>query len=188
MRRPILFACLAGALYAALFTVEHIRTPDPFDPVTLAADIAELLLLIGAVVFTANMLVESRDMRRERAALMEGLVHARRDSEHWRKTARAHVEGLSRAISTQFRAWELTSAEADVAGLMLKGLSHKEIAALRDSTVATVRQHAASVYRKSNLTNRTQLIAFFLEDLLMPDIGADGTPSNVSVLRQSSRD
>ena len=188
MRRPLLFACLAGALYATLFTVEHIRAPDPFDPVTLAADIAELLLLIGAVAFTANMLVEARDMRLERAALMEGLVRARRDSEHWRKTARAHVEGLSRAIATQFSAWDLTSAEADVAGLMLKGLSHKEIAALRDSTVATVRQHAASVYRKSNLTNRTQLIAFFLEDLLMPDTSTESAPPNVSILRQSKRD
>ena len=78
------------------------------------------------------------------------------------------MNGLSQAIATQFRSWGLTEAEADVAGLMLKGLAHKEIAALRQCSEATVRQHATAVYRKSALTSRSQLTAFFLEDLLMP--------------------
>lgn len=67
--------------------------------------------------------------------------------------------------------WALTAAEADVAGLMLKGLSHREIAHLRQCTEVAMRQHASMIYRKSGLTNRAQLTAFFLEDLL-PD-GAD---------------
>jgi DNA-binding NarL/FixJ family response regulator len=75
--------------------------------------------------------------------------------------------------ATQFDVWGLTDAEADVAGLLLKGMAHKEIALLRGSSEATVRQHAAAVYRKSGLTSRAQLTAFFLEDLLAPSENAD---------------
>jgi len=32
----------------------------------------------------------------------------------------------------------------------------------------TVRQHAVAVYRKSGLSGRAELSAFFLEDLLLP--------------------
>ncbi len=50
----------------------------------------------------------------------------------------------------------------------MKGLSHKEIAAARDITEATARQQARAVYKKSGLTGRHDLAAFFLEDLLLP--------------------
>jgi DNA-binding NarL/FixJ family response regulator len=51
---------------------------------------------------------------------------------------------------------------------MLKGLSHKEIAAARATTETTIRQQALAIYRKSGLGNRSELSAFFLEDLLLP--------------------
>ena len=59
----------------------------------------------------------------------------------------------------------LTASECDVASLMLKGLSHKEIAQIRNSSAATVRQQAAAIYGKSGLTSRAELAAYFLEDL-----------------------
>ena len=52
--------------------------------------------------------------------------------------------------------------------LLLKGLGHKEAAALLERSERTVRQHAVSVYRKSGLSGRAELSAFFLEDLLLP--------------------
>ena len=51
---------------------------------------------------------------------------------------------------------------------MLKGLSHREVAEVRATSEATVRQQALVVYRKSGLRNRSDLSAFFLEDLLLP--------------------
>jgi hypothetical protein len=38
-----------------------------------------------------------------------------------------------------------------------------------------VRQHAVSVYRKSGLSGRAELAAFFLEDLLLPQPAAAET-------------
>ena len=124
--------------------------------------------LDGPVTMTTFVSFEAREMRRERYRLLDDLDVARRDGACWREASRAHVQGLSRAIASQFAAWGLTEAEADVAGLILKGLSHKEIATLRLGSEATVRQHATAVYRKSGLPGRAQLTAFFLEDLLMP--------------------
>jgi hypothetical protein len=52
--------------------------------------------------------------------------------------------------------------------LLLKGFSHKEIARLRHTSTTTIRQQAASIYQKANLSGRAALSAFFLEDLLLP--------------------
>jgi DNA-binding NarL/FixJ family response regulator len=53
-------------------------------------------------------------------------------------------------------------------GLLLKGLSHKEIADARSISETTIRQQALAIYRKSGLRSRAELSAFFLEDLLLP--------------------
>ena len=62
--------------------------------------------------------------------------------------------------------------------MQLKGLRHKEIAELRQTSERTVRQQALAVYRKSGLNGRTDLAAFFLEDLLLPtaNVTAPDTP------------
>ena len=168
MPRNTRFAFGAMALFAILFATEVLRSNEPFDLINFAANAFEMALLAGAVAMTAFVSVESRDMRRERSELSDDLARARKESARFRDAARAHVDGLSRAIAAQFREWGVTDAESDVATLMLKGLSHKEIATIRDCSEATVRQHAATVYRKANLTGRAQLTAYFLEDLLMP--------------------
>lgn len=57
--------------------------------------------------------------------------------------------------------------------LLLKGLSHKELAVVRGVSERTVREQARSIYSKGGLTGRTALSAFFLEDLLAPIEGLE---------------
>lgn len=71
-------------------------------------------------------------------------------------------------MQRQFDAWQLTKSEQDVVILMLKGLSFREIAQLRDTREKTVRQQASTVYRKADVTSRNELAAWFFEDLLEP--------------------
>lgn len=78
------------------------------------------------------------------------------------------LRGLGDHIDRQFRAWGLSAAESEIAWLMLKGLRHKEIASMRGTSYGTVRQQALTVYKKAKLDGRTDLAAFFLEDLLQP--------------------
>ena len=71
-------------------------------------------------------------------------------------------------MQKQFDAWDLTASEQDVVIGMLKGLSFREIAELRDTREKTVRQQASAVYRKAGVASRNELAAWFFEDLLEP--------------------
>ena len=84
-------------------------------------------------------------------------------------TARRSCSAASARRSTRsYGVWNLTPAERKIALLLLKGYGHKEIATLLGRSERTIRQHAVAVYRKSNLSGRAELAAFFLEDLLLP--------------------
>lgn len=79
------------------------------------------------------------------------------------ETERKHY---GQVIKTQFDEWGLSVGEQQVAILILKGLSLKEIASVRDTKEATVRQQASSLYAKSSLEGRHEFSAWFLEDFL----------------------
>jgi DNA-binding CsgD family transcriptional regulator len=169
MKRIYVFAAMAFALFGALVLVENLQSAETFELANFAMDLFEKALLLSAVVATAYVALETRSMQRERIDLLNDLSRVRNESDRWRAAARVHIDGLGRAIRDQFAAWKLSDSEADIALLMLKGLTQKEIAHLRGSEESTVRQQAAAVYRKSGLANRSELGAYFLEDLLAPD-------------------
>lgn len=109
------------------------------------------------------------DARRSLDATRRVLQEHRAERDAWRRSAEQALAGLGRAIDDQFRAWQLTPAEREVALLLLKGHGHKQIAALTARSERTVRQHAVSVYEKAGLSGRAELAAFFLQDLLLPE-------------------
>jgi DNA-binding CsgD family transcriptional regulator len=126
----------------------------------------EFLVFAVAVVGTVMMW---RQLDRAQSDLVGALVEA----EHWKQESRDLIQGLGIAIENQFARWNLTAAEAEVALFLLKGLSHKDIAGLRETSERTVREQSRSVYRKSGLAGRSSLSAFFLEDLLLPHAERD---------------
>lgn len=73
---------------------------------------------------------------------------------------------LGELIRTQFRDWDLTDSEQEVGLLLLKGLSFKEIAALRQTQEKTVRTQASGIYRKAGVNGRHAFAAWFIEDFL----------------------
>lgn len=115
-----------------------------------------------------------RVARGEAATLARDVEQARAEAQRWREEARDVIRGLGASIGRQFARWDLTPAERDVALLLLKGLSHREVAAVRKVSERTVRQQAREVYRKAGLAGRSELSAFFLEDLLVPGEASSG--------------
>ena len=113
-----------------------------------AEGLATVLALSGAAWFIRQTVVE----RREAAA--------------WRAQAEELLKGVGKTVERQFATWGLTPAEAEVALLLLKGLSFKEIAAVRDTTDRTAREQARGVYEKAGVAWRAELSAWFMEDLL----------------------
>ena len=95
-------------------------------------------------------------------------LQLKQQAQEWKAEAQKYIEGLSKSIDVQLSKWSLSSAEKEVALLLLKGLSLKEIAEVRSTTEKTARVQAIAIYAKSGLTGRSELAAFFLEDLLQP--------------------
>jgi len=83
---------------------------------------------------------------------------------------RARVARLSgelmAVMRSQFARWRLSPSEAEVALLLIKGLSMKEISQARSVGEKTVRQQATAVYAKAGCAGRHELAAHFIEDLL----------------------
>jgi len=136
----------------------------------LVPEIFAMSISLAGVGMLASRL---RRLRKERTVLGQDLRRARDEAERWRKEAGTLLAGLGEAVSHQFERWELSPAEQEVALLLLKGLSHKEIGNVRETSERTVRQQALAVYRKAGLAGRAELAAFFFEDLLLPVDTAD---------------
>jgi DNA-binding CsgD family transcriptional regulator len=128
-------------------------------------EVAVLAFSLGGVAFLWGRWARTRRSLRRTREVSARLTEERDD---WRQRTEKLLRGLGEEIDAQLRRWDLTAAEREVALLLLKGLEHKEIAALLERSDRTIRQHAVSVYRKSNLSGRAELAAFFLEDLLLP--------------------
>jgi DNA-binding CsgD family transcriptional regulator len=131
------------------------------------------LLLEGAIGLMAllgmfTLLRESFRLKKSLRETASEFSDYRKEAERWRSEYKKYVQGLSFAIDDQLVRWGLTVAEKEVAFLLLKGLSSKEIAEVRNTTEKTARVQSMGIYAKSGLANRSELSAFFLEDLLVP--------------------
>jgi DNA-binding CsgD family transcriptional regulator len=140
--------------------------------VHLAIETVAFLIALGGVAGTFvqlwSALRHANQLERHANELQRDLDGTRADLTRWRTEAQEALRGLGAAIDRQFARWDLTPAECEVALLILKGLSHREIADARATSERTVRQQALAIYRKAGLTGRAELAAFFLEDLLLP--------------------
>lgn len=168
--RGLLAAFLAIALLASLDLAS-----DVTEGTTVGHAIVEggcfLVGLLGAALVARRLMLLTRSERsaREEATLLaERLKVTEADAARWRDESRELLDGLGAALDRQFQRWLLSPAEREVALLILKGLSHKEIAAVRSISEATARQQARAIYKKAGLSGRNDLAAFFLEDLLLP--------------------
>lgn len=129
---------------------------------------AEGLVALTALVGVIFLLQGAFALKRSLAAETERSAALAAESESWRMQAKAHVTGLAQEIDRQLEAWKLTASEKEVAFLLLKGLSLKEVAEVRKTSEKTARAQSTAIYEKSGLTGRSELSAFFLEDLLLP--------------------
>ncbi len=125
-----------------------------------------LLVLSGTVfVWGIKQLTQAKRVIHTLRTDLETVAH---EKETWKEENRKLLEGLSAKIEQQFAHWKLTEAETEVGFLLLKGLTLKEIAGIRNTKLKTVQQQSQAIYQKTGLASRSELAAFFLEDLLPP--------------------
>ena len=125
--------------------------------------------IVAATALTAAWLWRGwRRADQEGMELRRSLTERQAERDAWRAGAERALIGFGEAVDRQFTAWRLTPAEREVALLVLKGRSHKEIAGHTGRSERTVRQHAASAYEKAGLNGRAALAGFFLEGVRLP--------------------
>jgi DNA-binding CsgD family transcriptional regulator len=136
------------------------------------------VLFIGLTVGGAVWLWSSwRRAEVRGAVLRRHLAERQVERDAWQAQAEKALEGLAIAVARQFDDWHLTPAERSVALQLLKGASHRDIAARTGRSERTIRQQAAAVYRKAGVEGRAGLAGWFLEGLSVPGEPARPDPS-----------
>lgn len=128
--------------------------------------IEESLIVLASGIGFVYLVWEMRRRGREMKALARSLSSADRRLQHITEEMRQARSRFSESIHKQFQDWDLTLSEQQVAMLLLKGLSFREIAMVRSTREKTVRQQASAIYGKSGLEGRHAFSAWFLEDFL----------------------
>lgn len=129
--------------------------------------IFELVIGITASILAFFLLRDLSSTKSELTITKDKLALKVAENDKWREGYNRLLKGVSNSIQEQFGQWSLTPAEKEVGLLLLKGLSYKEIADIRDTSEKTVRQQASVIYQKSGLPGRAELSAYFLEDFLV---------------------
>ncbi len=160
--------------FALLLLLEWVTEGEDIAFADFLIDSLALALLVATSVAAALVAIDIKEQQADRLALLQDLEKAKADGAQWRARAEDQLDQFRRAIGEQFDEWDATAAERDIGQLILRGLSHKEIARLRETSEATVRQQAQSLYRKANLPNKGAFSAYFLDDVLyLPPDGMD---------------
>jgi DNA-binding CsgD family transcriptional regulator len=158
-------------LYAIIFALIALDIvgdySDGIDWEHIAVELTILLIAVIGLSLLGRAYYQNTQLTLKN--LQTDLATAQQEAQRWRDESRDLIQGLGVEIQKQFGRWSLTQAESEVGLFILKGFSHQEIADIRGASERTVREHARALYRKAGLTGRSELSAFFLEDLLLPN-------------------
>ena len=167
-RQPLLAVLLALVLLGTIVGGGidlYLDAPDSWRSAHVFYEVGLILTAMATSVLLWRGWWRSRA---ELSAAQRVLAENAAEREAWRASANAALDGFARAIDERFAAWGLTPTEREVALMLLKGRSHKQVAYETGRSERTVRQHAVAVYQKSGLGGRAELAAFFLDDLMLP--------------------
>ena len=162
-KKEYMFFVVLMILISLLTLVDVIK--DYSDGTDLSHIWTELSVILFTVTLSGYFVWK---IFKQNTVLSGSLLKTRQDLTFWKKRSASFIKGLSESIDQQLELWGLSKSEKEIALMLVKGLSAKEIAQARGSAEKTVRTQITSIYKKSNLSNRSELAAFFLEDLLLP--------------------
>lgn len=143
---------------------------DMNDGAEVSHLIVEGITATAALCGVFYLLIDSFRLKKKLTITQKENQELKESANVWKLEAQKFIHGLSVSIDLQLNRWNLTVSEKEVALLLLKGLSLKEVAEIRKTTEKTARVQSIAIYSKSGLSGRSELAAFFLEDLLKPQI------------------
>lgn len=161
---PLLVSILL-ILFAALDIVHDISLAEGYAHIIFETIVFFLGMLLN-LFFVHRITHSFQKLQDSHRSIETVLKTSEEENLSLKEEKRKFKEGLSRVIESQLKEWHLSPSEVEIGFLLLKGLSNKEIAEVRQTSESTVRLQCSSIYRKSNLGSRSELAAFFMEDML----------------------
>ncbi len=151
-------------LFAAFFIFDIIS--DLKEGIPVNHILHEVVLCLLALVAIAWQIIIIYKKNKHIHSLASEVLEAKKSYQEWKDKSHSSAQKIRTMIDEQFALWHLSHSEKDVALLLIKGFSMKEIASFRQTHEKTVRQQATAIYKKSSISGRQELAAFFLEDIL----------------------
>ncbi len=144
---------------------------DIFDDLSEGASVAhvikEVLVMLLGIVGVLVLWNKYFKAQRKVQKFKINIDQLKEDLGHYKSETLHLSEGIGEKINDQLKKWNFTKSEKDIALLLLKGLSVREIAEIRSTSEKTIKQHCSNLYQKANIKGRSELSAFFLEDILV---------------------
>ena len=125
-----------------------------------------LLLVITSSNYIWNILHKVENSNTE---LERDLISTQERATTWERKSKEFIKEFQSHLTDQFNKWNLTKSEQEIALLLLKGNSAKDISELRRTSLGTIKNQCRSIYEKSGQSNKSELSAYFLGELL-PDL------------------
>jgi DNA-binding CsgD family transcriptional regulator len=118
-----------------------------------------LLPAIGIYILIRELIQNKKDLD-QGIDTIDALRHQNQ------KLSRYHSEGFWKSAEKEFKNWNLSEKEIEIALLIFRGMSNQQIAAIRGKSLKTIENQTLSIYQKSGMTGKLEFLAYFLSPLL----------------------
>lgn len=142
------------------------------DRLNLFFESGVAILIILGVWKTALFFIQNESESSDK------LTELKLQNEAWKRRAAESLAAFDVQLEEQLLQWQLSPAEKQVARMLLKGYSNRDIAKQRKTSEHTTKQQISSIFRKSGLKTRMEISTFFLGDLTGTDLNVEGAHSH----------
>ncbi len=160
----LIFQALVFTIVATDLTLDVMKDlPKESLLLELVIEGSILLLVITSSNYIWNILHQTETSKTE---LERDLIDTQERASTWERKSKSFILEFQNHLNEQFHDWKLTKSEQEIALLLLKGRSTKDISELRCTSLGTIKNQCRSIYEKTGLSNKNELSAFFLGELL----------------------
>lgn len=125
------------------------------------------IFLLGSFSFCSMWMAQRREEISQTTFNRE-LSRLKEEKDEWKSKSTKFIQEYQDYIESHFDTWNFSATEKEIGIFLIKGLSIKEIAQIREVSEKTIRNQTLLIYSKSGLAGRHELSAYFLEELLKP--------------------
>ena len=133
------------------------------SPLTVWVEILIVCSSLGFVFYITRLLYQNM---LQQTQMRQTLQQVRKQLNSSNQRLQQGKEAFRESVDWQLNEWQFTQTQKEIAFLLLKGLSAKEIAGQRFVQEKTIRNHLSAIYEKSGMPGKHVFCAWFFEGLL----------------------